>query len=237
MARLNDKLYNRVIEGKLALQEGDDLNGVTPKYEVESVESLSSEQIDSLKAGDIVVKKTGNQRHAYIVSYKENGQGICLTYTDASCVETVSYDKSGDEWVFNSKDVMPLKNVEDAQSGTIQDVLGLNSSGKLVKGTVSGGTQLYEHSFYVKVGTTFYQVKAILTTNVKMVIQGGPPRLKTSGIIVSLKIESNLVITDDASLQYCFAVSSSGVGSSIDINSGSIIEDPSVGRPYNITAL
>ena len=36
--------------------------------------------------------------------------------------------------------------IEGAESGTINSVLGLDSSGKLVKGAVSGGgTQLYKH--------------------------------------------------------------------------------------------
>ena len=41
-----------------------------------------------------------------------------------------------------------IPNVENAQSGTIASggVLGLNSQGKVVKGSISGGTQLYKHT-------------------------------------------------------------------------------------------
>ena len=42
--------------------------------------------------------------------------------------------------------------VENAQSGTIQDVLGLDASGKLVKGAVSGGTKLYMHKIRLTKG-------------------------------------------------------------------------------------
>lgn len=35
--------------------------------------------------------------------------------------------------------------VESASAGTIDKVLGLNTSGKLVKGEVSAGTKLYQH--------------------------------------------------------------------------------------------
>ena len=76
--------------------------------ETSSITALTSEQINSLQAGDVVLKITGNQKHAYIVSYKEDGQGICLTYTDASCVETVSYDKTASGWVYNSTDITPI---------------------------------------------------------------------------------------------------------------------------------
>lgn len=74
------------------------------KVEVDNIESISSSIIDLLECGDIVVKKTGNQRHSYRVSYKEKNVGICLTYVDASLVETISYDCIEGTWTFNSKD-------------------------------------------------------------------------------------------------------------------------------------
>lgn len=106
MAKITDKFFNRIIEGKLVTDSDDEL--VSAK--VENIENISSETLNKLKAGDIVAKKTGNQWHAYIVSYKGNGagEGLCLTYTDASVVETVSYDRSGDGWVYNSTDVSPI---------------------------------------------------------------------------------------------------------------------------------
>lgn len=74
------------------------------KFIVTNIKSLTDAQCEILKAGDIVVKKTGNQYHAYIVSYNENNQGLCLTYSDASVVETVSYDYIDGHWVYNSTD-------------------------------------------------------------------------------------------------------------------------------------
>ena len=154
------------------------------KLEVGNITQLTKAQLDQLKAGDVVVKVTGKQRHSYRVSYKGEGagEGICLTYSDASVVETVSYDRSGSNWVYNSTDVMPLVNVEDASSGkikdvlgldtngdlvkgtissgTIQDVLGLDTTGDLVKGTISGGTKLYKHSVsFVKAQVSVYYRK------------------------------------------------------------------------------
>lgn len=52
-------------------------------------------------------------------------------------------------------------NPEDAQSGTIQDALGLDSQGKLVKGAVSGGTKLYRHTFGMTMNNTSYAVQII----------------------------------------------------------------------------
>lgn len=73
--------------------------------EVEDITAIPSETLDALNVGDKVAKKTGTAQHLYVVSYKdaENG-GLCLTYTDASTVETVSYDHTESGWAYNSTD-------------------------------------------------------------------------------------------------------------------------------------
>lgn len=78
--------------------------------ETDDIENLPSDICEKLECGENVIKITGNQKHAYKVSYKEKHVGMCLTYTDASCVETISYDYNAETkaWVFNSKDITPL---------------------------------------------------------------------------------------------------------------------------------
>lgn len=73
--------------------------------EVTDITKLTDEQLDGLEVGSKVSKKTGTAHHLYVVSYKdaENG-GLCLTYTDASKVETVSYDHGESGWSYNSTD-------------------------------------------------------------------------------------------------------------------------------------
>jgi len=73
--------------------------------EVDDITALTDEQLDALEVGAKVAKKTGTAKHLYVVSYKdaENG-GLCLTYTDASTVETVSYDHTESGWAYNSTD-------------------------------------------------------------------------------------------------------------------------------------
>lgn len=73
--------------------------------EVDDITALTGEQLDALEVGAKVAKKTGTAKHLYVVSYKdaENG-GLCLTYTDASTVETVSYDHTESGWAYNSTD-------------------------------------------------------------------------------------------------------------------------------------
>ena len=78
--------------------------------EVEDITELTGEQLDALECGSKVVKVTGVQKHLYWVSYKGDGvgQGLCLTYADASVVETVSYDFTDDGWVYNSTDTTDI---------------------------------------------------------------------------------------------------------------------------------
>jgi len=73
--------------------------------EVSDITALTGAQLDALEIGAKVAKITGTAKHLYVVSYKdaENG-GLCLTYTDASTVETVSYDHTESGWAYNSTD-------------------------------------------------------------------------------------------------------------------------------------
>lgn len=82
-----------------------DLAGASIPIEVTDITALTGDQLDALNVGDKVAKKTGTAQHLYVVSYKdaENG-GLCLTYTDASTVETVSYDHTESGWAYNSTD-------------------------------------------------------------------------------------------------------------------------------------
>lgn len=85
------------------------LAGSAIPLEVADITALTDEQLDALKVGDKVAKKTGTAQHLYVVSYKdaENG-GLCLTYTDAANVETVSYDHTESGWAYNSTDKTPI---------------------------------------------------------------------------------------------------------------------------------
>lgn len=117
-----------------------------------SIKDLTTKEINELKAGDIVLKTTGNQKHAYIVSYKEEGQGICLTYTDASCVETVSFDYTDGEWVYNSTDVTDITSGAEYTAGTgieisEQDVISIDTETVALKTDIPTVNHLYKHSF------------------------------------------------------------------------------------------
>lgn len=102
------------------------------KLEVTNITNLTKYQIDKLEVGDVVAKKTNGQYHHYIVSYKENNVGICLTYTDASVVETVSYDYVEGNWVYNSTDTSSIEGgggttviANPTLAGTEADLTGL----------------------------------------------------------------------------------------------------------------
>lgn len=86
-----------------------------PLYVVEcdNVKTLSNSQIDLLRCGDYLVKKDASGEHAYKVTFKSD-TGMCITYHDASVIETQSYDKVDGNWVYNSEDKSELPiNEED----------------------------------------------------------------------------------------------------------------------------
>ncbi len=87
---------------------------------VKNITKLTNDQIKVLMSGDEVVKETGNQKHTYIVSYKEQGQGMCLTYADATYVETVSYDLINGVWTYNSTDSTELSGGGSGGGGSVE---------------------------------------------------------------------------------------------------------------------
>lgn len=77
------------------------------KIEVQDITKMTDYEIGKLECGDMVAKKTNNMHHCYVVSYKEEGVGICLSYSACGYLETVSYDFNAEtgHWVYNSTDV------------------------------------------------------------------------------------------------------------------------------------
>ena len=137
------------------------------KIETSNIEQLTDEQLSSLKVGDVVRKKTGNQEHCYIVTYKEENHGICMSYFAAGYSETISYDFTNNHWVFNSKDIVETqeKLVSGENIKTIggQSILG---SGNL---PINGGTQLYRHEVEIS-GLTPFVGDVVLRSNPRLFI-------------------------------------------------------------------
>ena len=112
-------------------------SGIT-HIKVSNVKNIDGEILSQLKAGDIVVKADATGEHPYIVSFK-SATGICLTYADASCIETQSYDYvDGTGWVYNSED----------------------------KTTFGGGTKLYRHDLVL--ATDNYRFAVISDKNISL---------------------------------------------------------------------
>lgn len=123
--------------------------------ECSDITKLTDGQIDLLHCGDYLVKKTGKQRHAYKVTYKEDKKGICLTYHDASTVETVSYDYTGGHWVYNSTDKsqLPLKDGDvytfDGDLAVFENIVDKDGHKRFIEGNITsnslpeGATALY----------------------------------------------------------------------------------------------
>lgn len=134
------------------LTEAGELGDIVAKMEVSDITAMTKDQLDKLEPGDVVNKITGNAVHSYRVSYKGTGAGtgICLTYSDAGYLETVSYDRSGNDWVYNSTDVCDISSLNelpDTVSASEGDVLSLNASKEPQwSAPAGGGTKLYKHT-------------------------------------------------------------------------------------------
>lgn len=98
--------------------------------ECEDIKALSNSQIDLLRCGDYLVKKDASGEHAYKVTFKSD-TGMCLTYHDASVIETQSYDKVNGNWVYNSEDKTEnlLENVKPIYCHPIT-ILGAGTTSK-----------------------------------------------------------------------------------------------------------
>lgn len=99
-------------------------------FKVANVKNIDGEILSQLKCGDVIIKEDASGDHAYIVTFKSE-TGICLTYTDASVVETQSYDLVDDEWVYNSEDKSDILN---PRLETIKDK---NGNPRFVEGNIS----------------------------------------------------------------------------------------------------
>lgn len=100
VTKLGDKIIISTLTNKYVIGK----SGVTSLSGITDMTKLTDDQCNALECGDIVLKKTTNQYHSYRVSYKEKDTGMCLTYVDATSVETISYDYTGGHWVYNSTD-------------------------------------------------------------------------------------------------------------------------------------
>lgn len=90
--------------GALALILSELLKGAVA-LEVTDITALTAEQLDSLSAGDKVVKVTGTEKHAYLVNYKDETKGeLLLTYADWQNVEGVYYEKGDAGWAYVQTD-------------------------------------------------------------------------------------------------------------------------------------
>lgn len=88
----------------LAQEVQDALNASSQKLEVSDIQGLTATQLDGLNTGDIVVKITGNKKHAYTVAYKDATAGeISLVYCDHETIEEVYYEKVDGTWTFTEK--------------------------------------------------------------------------------------------------------------------------------------
>ena len=105
-----NEVVSIVIKGKSLDEVLAALNENAKRDVVDDIEALTAEQLEALRCGDVVIKKTGTERHAYHVAYKDDTKHECaLVYCDAWNVEELYYDKSvGSAWSLIEKQITPI---------------------------------------------------------------------------------------------------------------------------------
>lgn len=98
---------NTLTKAKLVTSLQNQIDGAAQIIDVNDIKALTNAQCEALRAGDIVNKVDGTGKHAYRVSFK-NATGMCLTYSDCENVETVAYEKTNDNWAWDSTDVTSI---------------------------------------------------------------------------------------------------------------------------------
>ena len=77
--------------------------------EVSNITALTAEQLNTLRPGDQVRKITGNEKHAYTVTYKNSVKGeLSLSYVDHQNAEEVYYEKVENTWQYIVTDTTPI---------------------------------------------------------------------------------------------------------------------------------
>lgn len=107
--------------------------------ECSDIKALSNSQIDLLRCGDYLVKKTGKQEHSYKVVYKQDDE-MSLVYCDYHNIEEVYYEKNAQgNWVWVSTEIKNLDNVP-----SVSDV-NTQITNLVEGGTLSNAKPIYFH--------------------------------------------------------------------------------------------
>lgn len=168
----------------------------------DNIKTLTTSDINKLRAGDIVLKEDESGKHAYVVSYKKDGTGICLTYTDATYIETISYDYNNvtKEWAYNSMDATEVQpkltagdnvsitnNVISATDTTYTAGSGIDITDGVISATGGGSSSvLYQHNicFYLNDASISYNINVRIynTSNTPMTFNDLLDYLRTNYI-------------------------------------------------------
>ena len=106
LKEVEDKLNGEINRAKAAENNLDTIK--TGRINADSITQLTDEQIDSLKAGDTVIKGAGDKKHAYVVAYKKDDE-MSLVYADHENIEEVYYEKQGGTWTYVQTDNFALQ--------------------------------------------------------------------------------------------------------------------------------
>lgn len=170
---ITEPVYKRLKKDIDAVKESS-----SAVIEASNITALSDDELNALKVGDVVQKITGEQKHCYIVSYKQEEHGICLTYVDAGYMETVSYDYIDGHWVYNSTDVVNINDIEGLPEYSRNDL------NKILQIYTYHGTEIKAQWMTLNKGTSLRKY-TLTATSGKLVVYSWQNPLPSYGTTVN----------------------------------------------------
>jgi len=206
----------------------------------DNITALTTADINKLKTGDIVLKNDSTGKHTYVVSYKKDNTGICLTYSDATYTETISYDYVDGNWVYNSKDNTELVSksyVDSLLSGALKRVIvqklptediDINTIYMVLDSGSSQQGNVYNEYMYINndwelIGTTASSSVGLYEHDIS--ITGGT---------VSYRFEASTTIITTSDAPFTSSTLFALVGSFKYISASGVMKDSSLSEGYGI---
>ena len=92
---------------------------VTSSKNITNIQAVPSPILSNIECGDNLIKVSDGEKYTYHVTHKKEQISICLTYVDASVVESVFYERIAGGWVYKSTDSRNISILEVSNITTI----------------------------------------------------------------------------------------------------------------------
>lgn len=195
---LREDSYVDVSEASTAIQQAVGNKATVWKTDISDFDGLPNSLLNKVKVGDIIFGSVA-ESIAIVIDEVDNVIEICAFGYDE--LEYIQFTKSNNTWEITN--IYHSSFFPTPEEGTIDKVLGLDSSGNVVKGSVSGGTKLYKHRFTIEcsidsnVESVVINVITTKSSPTSLVTTAGPTRLSINpaDVVASFNEDANRLIS------------------------------------------